>query len=279
MRKALTLIGTGLAAALALTACGGSDSTPSADATLDPANPTTITVGATPVPQGRILQFVDENLAKDAGIDLDIKEFTDYQTPNIALSDGSLDANYFQHLAFFDQQVADKGYDFEHGEGIHIEPYAGFSSKHKSVDEIPEGATIAVTNDPGNQPRALKMLEAEGLLSGIEDDSAALTLTDEQNPKGLKFEENQPEILVQLIDDPKVDLAIINGNFILDAGLNTDDAVIVESAENNPYANFMAWKAGDENPAVAKLEELLHSPDVKKFIEETWPNGDVFPAF
>ncbi|MCW2132792.1 MetQ/NlpA family ABC transporter substrate-binding protein [Arthrobacter sp. VKM Ac-2550] len=277
MRKALTLVGTGLAAALALTACGGSDS--ASNATPDPANPVTVTVGAGPVPHARILEFVDQNLAQDAGIDLEIEEMTDYQTPNIALSDGSIDANYFQHLAFLEQQIEDKGYDFEHGAGIHIEPYAGFSSKHDDVSEIPDGGTIAITNDPANQPRALKMLEEAGLLNGIEEDSAALTLTEEQNPKGLKFEENQPEILLPLIDDPKVDLAIINGNFILEAGMSTDDALVVESVEDNPYANFLTWRAGEKTEAITVLEELLHSPEVKDYIVETWPNGDVTPAF
>lgn len=277
MRRTLTLLGTGIAAALALTACGGSQS--ASDATPDPANPVTISVGAGPVPHAKILEFVDQNLAKDAGIDLKIEEMTDYQTPNIALSDGSIDANYFQHLAFLEQQMKDKGYKFEHGAGVHIEPYAGFSSKHKDIKEIPDGGTIAITNDPANQPRALKMLEKAGLLKDIKDDSAALTLTDAQNPKGLKFEENQPEILLPLIDDPKVDLAIINGNFILEAGMSTEDALVVESTEDNPYANFLVWRAGEETPAIAKLEELLHTPEVKSYIEKTWPSGDVTPAF
>ncbi|MCG2622783.1 MetQ/NlpA family ABC transporter substrate-binding protein [Arthrobacter sp. I2-34] len=281
MRKALTLLGTGLAAALALTACGGGNnaSAPSAAATLDPANPTTVTVGATPTPQAKILEFVDQKLAKEAGIDLEIKEFDDYQTPNIALSDGSLDANYFQHLPFLEDQMKTKGYKFEHGAPIHIEPYAGFSAKHKKISEIPDGATIAITNDPGNQPRALKLLESAGLLKDIKDDSSALTLSDEQNPKKLKFEENQPEILLPLVKDPKIDMAIINGNYILDAGLNTDDALVVESVKDSPYGNFLVWRAGEETPAIAKLEELLHSPEVKAYIEKTWPNGDVTPAF
>ncbi|WP_336712575.1 MetQ/NlpA family ABC transporter substrate-binding protein [Arthrobacter sp. USHLN218] len=277
MRRTLTLLGTGIAAALALTACGGSQS--ASDATPDPANPVTITVGAGPVPHAKILEFVDQNLAEEAGIDLKIEEMTDYQTPNIALNDGSIDANYFQHLAFLEQQMKDKGYKFEHGAGVHIEPYAGFSSKHKDIKEIPDGGTIAITNDPANQPRALKMLEAAGLLKDIKEDSAALTLTDAQNPKGLKFEENQPEILLPLIDDPKVDLAIINGNFILEAGMSTKDALVVESTKDNPYANFLVWRAGEETPAIAKLDELLHTPEVKNYIEKTWPSGDVTPAF
>ena len=278
-RLMLGLGGLTLAGALAACGTGGGDTAPSADVTLDPANPTVVKVGANPVPHARVLEFVDENLAEDAGIDLEIEEFDDYQLPNISLDEGSTDANYYMHEPFFNAQVKEKGYEFEHGAGVHIEPYAGFSEKHDSPESIPDGATIAITNDPGNQPRALKMLETAGLLSGIEEDSAALSLTDEQNPKGLQFEENQPEILVQIVKDPQIDLAIINGNFILQAGMSTDDAVIVESVENNPYANFLAWRAGEKTPAIEKLDELLHSPEVKDYIEETWPNGDVTPAF
>lgn len=273
----------GLTLAGTLAACGADDGGSgegSADApTPNAENPVVVKVGANPVPHARVLEFVDENLAQEAGIDLEIEEFDDYQLPNISLDEGSTDANYYMHEPFFNAQVEEKGYEFEHGSGVHIEPYAGFSEKHDSVEDIPEGATIAITNDPGNQPRALKMLETAGLLSGIEEDSAALSLTDEQNPKGLKFEENQPEILVQIVQDPQIDLAIINGNFILQAGMSTDDAVIVESVEDNPYANFLAWRAGEKTPAIETLDELLHSPEVKEYIEETWPNGDVTPAF
>jgi len=277
-----SLLGAGgllLAAALAGCGAGGGGTSPSADATLDPANPVTVKVGANPVPHAQILEYVDENLTEGTGIDLEIQEFDDYQLPNVSLDEVSSDASYCVHEPFFKAQVEEKGYEFEHGEGIHIEPYAAFSEKHDSVEAIPDGATVAITNDPGNQPRALKMLETAGLLKGIEDDSAALTLTEEQNPKGLTFEENQPEILVQLVKDPKVDLAIINGNFILQAGMSTDDALIVESVEDNPYANFLAWRAGAETPAIQKLDELLHSQEVKDYILETWPNGDVTPAF
>ncbi|GER21833.1 lipoprotein [Zafaria cholistanensis] len=280
MRKQLTLVATGLAALFALTACGGGTSTtPSADATLDPANPTVVKVGAVPVPHAKILEFIDANLAPEAGIDLEITEFDDYQTPNVALSEGSVDANYYQHLPWLEDQMKTKGYTFEHGAGVHIEPYAAFSDKYKTPEEIPDGATVAITNDPSNQIRALRVLESAGLLSGIEDDSAVLTLTDEQNPKGLKFEENQPEILITLVSDPKVDIALVNGNFILQAGLSTDDALAVESVENNPYANFLAWRAGEGTPGIAKLEELLHTEQVRNYITENWPNGDVTPAF
>jgi D-methionine transport system substrate-binding protein len=278
-----SLLGAGgllLVGALAGCGAGGGDASPSADATLDPANPVVLKVGANPVPHAQILEYVDENLTEGTGIDLEIEEFDDYQLPNVSLNEGSSDANYYMHEPFFNSQVEEKGYEFEHGEGIHIEPYAAFSKKHDSVESIPDGATVAITNDPGNQPRALKMLEAAGLLKDIQDDSAALTLTEEQNPKGLEFEENQPEILVQILDDPAIDLAVINGNYFIQAGMTLDDALVVEDISGeNPYANFLAWRAGEKTAAIEKLDELLHSQEVKSYIEKTWPGGDVTPAF
>lgn len=280
MRKKLSLLATGIVTALTLAACGGS-STPNADvATLDPAKPATLTVGASPVPHAKILEFVNQELAPKAGLKLEIKEIEDYQTPNTALSDGSLDANFYQHLPWFEDQVETKGYKFGHGEGVHIEPYAAFSEKVKDIKDIKDGAKVAITNDPSNQVRALKVLEVAGLVKDIKDDSAVLTLTDEQNFKNLNFSENQPELLINDLKDPSVDLALINGNFILKAGLSTEDALAVESVENNPYANFLAWREDSADDArIQKLEELLHSPEVKAFIEKEWPNGDVTPAF
>lgn len=277
LSRRLTLGLGGAALAAVLAGCGASGGADTAEP--NPDKPVVVKVGANPVPHARILEFVDQNLAQEAGIDLEIQEFDDYQQPNISLNEGSIDANYYMHEPFFDAQVEEKGYDFEHGEGVHIEPYAAFSERHASAEDIPDGATIAITNDPGNQPRALKLLEKNGLLKDIEDDSAALTLTAEQNPKGLTFEENNPEILVQIAQDPKVDLAIINGNYILQAGMSTDDALFVEDAADSPYANFLAWRTGEHTPAIQKLDELLHSDEVKQYMEQTWPNGDVTPAF
>ncbi|KRF04227.1 ABC transporter [Arthrobacter sp. Soil782] len=281
MRKQFSLAAAGLAALFALSACGAGDSAPAAAVeTLDPASPATVTVGASPVPHAQILEFVRDNLAEGSGIELEIQEFDDYTTPNIALSEGDLDANYFQHLPYFESQVESQGYEFAHGEGVHIEPYAAFSEKHNDVSAIPDGGRVAITNDPSNQARALTLLQEAGLLENIEAEASVLSLTEEQNPKGLEFIENQPELLLNDLQDPTVDLAIINGNYILDAGLSTENALIVESVESNPYANFLAWNTSSEGDArIAKLEELLHSPEVKQYIEETWPSGDVAPAF
>ena len=167
---------------------------------------------------------------------------------------------------------------FSHGTGIHIEPYAAFSKKYKSLAELPQGATIAITNDASNQIRGLRLLEGAGLLTGITDSSNVLNLTKAQNPKGFVFVENQPEVIVQQLDDPTIDLAFVNGNFILTAGLSTKDALAVEGVKDNPYANLLVWRTDNTSPGVAKLEELLHSQQVKDFITKTWPSGDVLPG-
>ena len=286
MRKLITVLAGSLLTALALTACGagGQAGTPdgSAPAESTPAGTsgelTTVVVGASPVPQAKILEFVQDKLATEAGIKLEIREFDDYVLPNEALAAGELDANYFQHLPYLEDQIKEKGYQFSHGEGIHIEPYALFSKKFKSASEVPDGAVVALTNDPSNQYRGLKLLETVGLLKDVNPGDSVLTLTDAQNPKHLKFEENQPEVIVQQLDDPKVDVALINGNFILTAGLNTDDAIAAETVKGNPYANILVWRTDNTNPGVAILDKLLHSQEGADFIRQTWPSGSVVPG-
>ena len=198
--------------------------------------------------------------------------------PNEALASGELDANYFQHLPYLEAQIAEKGYAFDHGAGVHVEPYAAFSSKYASFDQVPDGAKIAITNDAPNQIRGLRVLEAAGQLVGITDDSNVLNLTAEQNPRGFTFLENQSEVIVQQLDDPAIDVAFVNGNFILTAGLSSSDAIGIEAVEGNPNANVLVWRADTTNAGVAKLEELLHSAEVADFIRQTWPSGDVIPG-
>ena len=269
------------AATLALAGCAGSDAedTPAAGPTAE-GGVTTLVVGASPTPHAEILEFVDENLAADAGLDLEIETFDDYVLPNTALAEGDLDANYFQHLPYFESQVEEQGYDFAHFDGVHIEPYALYSEQHGSVEDIPDGATIGITNDPGNQARALDLLVANDLLT-LEDTGDELpTLLDiAENTHDFEFVETAPEQLVRALQD--VDAAIINGNYALEAGLNpATDSLLIEAGESNPYANFLAVRAEDEgNEAIVALDELLHSPEVKAFIEERWPAGEVLPAF
>ncbi len=281
LRKPLSAAVASLAGAMMLAACAATPATPDQQATptgSDTAAPLTVTVGASPVPHAKILQFVQQNLAAAAGIDLKIVEFDDYVQPNEALASGELDANYFQHVPYLDAQIAEKGYKFEHGEGVHIEPYAAFSKKYKSFADVPDGATIAITNDAPNQIRGLRVLEQAGLLNGITDDSNVLNLTAEQNPHGFTFVENQSEVIVQQLDDPAIDVAFINGNFILTAGLSAKEAIGIEKVEGNPYANILVWRSDNTNPGVAKLEQLLHSREVAGFIRQTWPSGDVIPG-
>ncbi|MEZ5088668.1 MAG: MetQ/NlpA family ABC transporter substrate-binding protein [Micropruina sp.] len=149
------------AVAVTLTACGGSAAAPSSEAPSS-ASLTTVKVGASPVPHARILEFVKTDLAAAAGLDLQIVEFDDYVQPNEALASGELDANYFQHLPYLEAQIKERGYKFEHGAGVHIEPYAAFSKKYKTAAELPQGATIAITNDASNQIRGLRLLQAPG---------------------------------------------------------------------------------------------------------------------
>jgi len=268
MRKHLSLLAALLAATLMLTACGGGTSSDKAK----------VRVGASPVPHAKILEYVRDNLAAEAGIEIEIKEFDDYVLPNSSLSDGSLDANYFQHLPYLEAEMKEKGYKFAHGEGVHIEPLSVFSQKHTDLSTVPDGAVVAITSDVSNQYRALKLLEKAGLLQNLTKDATVLSLTAEQNPRGFKFEENQPEVIVQLLDDSAIDLAFINSNFILSAGLNTSGALLVEEVEDNPYANLLVWREDNTNPGVQKLDELLHSQQVKDFIKTTWPEGEVIAA-
>ena len=279
MRKHLSLLAASLAATLALTACG-SDPSPTNGGTAEPGGgeTSTIVVGASPVPHAKILEFVRDNLAADAGLSIEIREFDDYVLPNSSLADGTLDANFFQHLPYLESEEKDKGYDFTHGEGVHIEPYAVFSSKFGSVAEVPDGAKVAITNDVSNQYRALKLLEKGGLLQNITEGTSALTLTAEQNPRGLTFEENQPEIDRPAQGRPRHRPRRHQRQLHPHGGMTTEGALIVEEVAGNPYANVLVWRTGDAKPAVEKLDELLHSPEVKEYIAKEWPSGDVTPA-
>ena len=268
MRKHLSLLAALLTATLMLTACGGGSSS----------DKTKVRVGASPVPHAKILEYVRDNLAAEAGIEIEIKEFDDYVLPNSSLSDGSLDANYFQHLPYLEDEMREKSYKFAHGEGVHVEPLSVFSKKHTDLSTVPDGATVAINSDVTNQYRALKLLEQAGLLKNLTKESTVLNLTAEQNPRGLDFKENQPEINVQLLDDPGFDLVFVNSNFILSANLDTSNALLVEQVENNPYANILVWREDNTNQGVKKLDELLHSQQVKDFIKQTWPKGEVLAS-
>lgn len=275
MRNALTLTALLAAGALALSACGA-DAGAGAETTADLSTP--LKVGVSPVPHAEILQFVDEELATEAGIDLELVEFTDYVQPNAALDDGSLDANYFQHEPYLAEQEAAAGYDFTAVTPVHLEPLGLYSDTVGSVEEIPEGGTIALPNDPSNGARALKLLAQQGLITLADTGEASATVLDvEDNPKNLEFVEIEAAQLPRSLAD--VDAAVINGNYAIQADLSpAEDALAAESPEGNPYANLLVVRAGDEDdPRVAKLAELLGSDEVAQFVEETY-DGAVIPA-
>ena len=274
------LIAIAASATLLLSGCGlvggGTDSVGEKDGDI-----TKLTVGATPVPQGDILRYVDENLAEDAGLDIEVTEYTDYTLPNKALNDGDIDANYFQHKPYLDSEVEGQGYEITGFKPINLEPFALFSKDIKDVGDIPKNAKIGINNDPSNQGRALKMLEDAKLIT-LKDgvDAVDAKLSDvEDNPKNVKFVEADAAQLARTLED--VDASVINGNNALEAGLNpAKDGILLEKAEDNPYGNFLAVRTenkDDEN--IKKLDELLHSPEVKKFIEKKWADGSVLPSF
>ncbi len=280
MRKTLILSSAVAATALTLSACGAGGGGDMAVGT-ESAGVTTLTVGVSPVPHGDILAFVDENLAEEVGLDLEITEYTDYTAPNKALVDGDLDANYFQHLPYFESEVEGQGYELAHFDGVHIEPFALFSESVESVEDLPDGAAIGINNDPSNQGRALDLLAQAGVI-GLSDgvDAATATIHDvADNPKNLEFVEADAAQLARTLTD--VDAAVINGNNALEAGLSpTDDGILVEEGEGSPYANFLAVRAGDEtNESLTALDELLRSEEVAQYIEENWSDGAVLPAF
>ncbi|MFF3564348.1 MetQ/NlpA family ABC transporter substrate-binding protein [Streptomyces sp. NPDC002574] len=262
---------TGLA--LGLTACG-SDSGSTKDRASDP-----LVVAASPVPHAEILDFIKKNLAPKAGLKLEVKEFSDYVTPNTATEDGDVDANYFQNQPYLDDFNQKKGTHIVPVVTVHLEPLGLYSSKLKSADAIKSGATIALANDAVNEARGLELLAANGLITlkdGVGNEATPADVTG--NPKNLKFKELEAAQLPRSLDD--VDAAVINGNYAISAGLEpAHDALVLESATNNPYGNFLAVKEGNEkDPRVLKLKKLLTSPEVKKFIEDTYA-GSVIPSF
>jgi D-methionine transport system substrate-binding protein len=274
MRK-LTRAVAGLAlASLALTACG-SDGDSGASA--DPNAP--LKVGASPVPHAEILNFIKDELAADADLELEVVEFTDYVQPNVALEDGQIDANYFQTVPYLEEQKRERGYKFTALEGVHIEPLGIYSEKASSLEEIADGAVVAIPNDPTNAARALRLLAANNLITLKDTGENAPTALDiESNPKNLDITEVEAAQLPRTLAD--VGASVINGNYAIESGLTpAEDALALEEGEGNPNANLLVVREGDEDdPRVVKLEELLHSDEVKSFIEEKYA-GAVLAAF
>jgi D-methionine transport system substrate-binding protein len=237
-----------------------------------------LTVAASPVPHAQILDYIRDNLAAKAGLNLEVKEFSDYTQQNPAVQDGSVDANFFQHQPYLDDFNKSKGTDIVSVVKVHLEPLGLYSHKAKSLDALKDGATIALPNDATNEGRALKLLADNGLITLKDGAGTKATESDvAANPKHLKFKPLEAAQLPRSLDD--VDAAVINGNYALEAKLTpSKDALVLEKTQDNPYVNVLAVKKGHENdPAVQKLAKLLTSDEVKKYIETTF-NGSVIPA-
>jgi D-methionine transport system substrate-binding protein len=273
-----------LVASVALAACGSSDDDNKASGTTTSAATALsrpLKVGASPVPHAEILDYVAKHLAPKAGITLDVVSYDDYIQPNVALQEGKLDVNYFQHVPYLDQQKQDNpSYkDLTPLKPVHLEPLGIYSKKVEDVKAVKDGGTVTLSNDPANEARGLKLLQQAGLITL--KDGAGLDATPKdvaENPKNLKFKTIAPANLPRTLDD--ADLAVINGNYAIEAKLApAKDALVLESATDNPYANLLVAKDDKINdPRIQKLEQLLHSPEVKQFIQDKY-QGSVIPAF
>lgn len=238
-----------------------------------------LVVAASPTPHGAILDFVKNKLADKAGLKLVVKPFNDYKIPNKVTDDGQVDANFFQHKPFLDTFNKENGTHIVPVQNVLIEPLGLYSKKHHKLSELKAGSTVSVPNDPSNEGRALKLLADNGLITLKPGVGSEAKLTDVKDDKGIKITELEAAQTAPRIDD--VDAAIINGNFAIGAKLKpSKDALALESAKDNPYANFLAVKKGNENdPRIKKLAKLLNSPEVKKFLEDKYKDGSVIPAF
>ncbi|SEU19796.1 MetQ/NlpA family ABC transporter substrate-binding protein [Paenibacillus sp. NFR01] len=289
MKKALLVIFS-LTLIFALAACGNNNNNAgNAAATNAPAandaaatdapaaDPVTLVVGASPVPHAEILKAIAPLLEKE-GIKLEIKEFSDYIQPNVQLAEKALDANFFQHQPYLDDQNQKNGTDLVSVTAVHVEPFGAYSKKIKSIDELKDGAKVAIPNDATNGGRALILLAKNGLIKLKDDTNIASTKADiTENPKKLDIIELDAAMLPRQLDE--VDLALINTNFALEAKLvPTKDALFIEGTDS-PYANILVARPDNkDSDAIQKLAAALNSPEAKKFIEDTY-QGSIIPAF
>ena len=271
MRKHLSLLAALLAATLMLAACGGGTSSDKAK----------VRVGASPVPHAKILEYVRDNLAADAGIEIEIKEFDDYVLPNASLSDGSLDANYFQHLPYLENFNKERGTKLVSVAAIHYEPFGIYAGKSKDLKNLPDGAKIAVPNDVTNEARALLLLADQGLIALKDNTDINATKQDiVENPHKIEIVEVEAAQVPRSLQD--VDFGVVNGNFAIASGLKVADALATEAADSvaaKTYANIVVVREGDENSEKTQaLVKALTTAEIKQFIENKY-QGAVVPIF
>ena len=282
MKKKCTLILSLLLVLALLCACGDAAESGKTENT-ESAQPVKIRVAASPTPHAEILAVAAEILAQE-GYELEIVEYDDYVQPNLVVDSGELDANYFQHSPYLESFNAENGTQIVSVGLIHYEPFGIYAGKTASLEELPDGAEIIIPNDGSNETRALLLLQQEGLIKladGIDASSNATVYDIAENPKNLVITEMDAAQLARSL--PDVDLAVINGNFALAAGLNAaEDALAVEDASGDAaqtYANLLGVKAGRENdPAIQALLKALQSDQVRDYINENY-GGAVVPIF
>lgn len=262
---------------LVLSGCGNKTEAPKTGS--DTAANTVLKVGATPIPHTEILEYIKPALLKE-GVELQIVSYTDYVRPNLDLDSGDIDANFFQHTPYLDSFNADHSLKNVSIANVHIEPMGIYSKKIAKLDELKNGDTIAIPNDPSNGGRALALLEKAGIIKLKDGVGIKGTVNDIQdNPKQLKVTPLDAPQLPRVLQDPKVTAAVINTNYALEGGLNPlKDSLTIED-KDSPYANILVVKESrKDDPALQKLAKALTSPDVKKFIEDKY-QGSIIPAF
>jgi len=273
MKKFTKLLLAG-ALALGLAACSN-------NAGQDEDAPETLKVICTANPHGQVLEQAKPILLEKYNINLEITTSDDYYIQNKAVDNGEQDANYFQHIIFFNNEKEEHGYKIANAGNIHLEPFGFYSKSIKDVSELKEGATIVISDSVSDNGRILSILESAGLVKikdGVEKSSA--TIADiAENKLNLEFKEVKPEMLTTAYNQGEGDLVAINGNYAIQAGLNpVKDAVILEPTDDNPYVNIVACQEGHENDEKIKaLVEVLKSDEIKSYIEEQY-QGSVIVA-
>ena len=266
--------------ALALTACGGNSGATTAAASSSAASDNVITVGASPSPHAEILEAIKPELEAQ-GYELKVVEYSDYVQPNVALSEGDLDANYFQHLPYLENYNTENGTDLASAGAIHFEPMGLYAGKSSDITNVPDGAKIAVPSDATNEARALLLLQDQGVIKLTDGVGLEATANDiVENPHNVELVEVEAAAVPRSLQD--VDFGVINGNYALSAGLDTSATLASEGADSEAaqtYANIIAVRSGDENSEKTQaLLKALTSDTARKFIEDTY-KGSVIPVF
>jgi len=266
-------IATTLLLTAALAACGTGSNSGSSDSSAAEGESTKLVIGASVTPHAEILEQAKPLLAEE-GIDLEVKTFDDYVLPNKALENGDIDANYFQHIPYLNKQIADNGYDFVNAGAIHIEPMGLYSKRISDISELEDGATVLTSTSESDWGRILTILQDADLITlkdGVDTETG--TFDDiAENPKNLEFKHDvDPSLLATAYQNDEADLIAINANFAFGIDLNpADDSVLLE-ADNSPYVNVIAVRSGDEDSdKIKKLIEVLHSDEIKDFVEKQW---------